>query len=989
MKRLLSIIVAVAVILATLTLGVTAASKDSYSIVKRDGKWICVDKKGNFNKNANGIYQNSNGWWKTSNGVVTFKETGVFQNENGWWRVVNSKVDFKANGIYQNQNGWWKTTNGKVTFKDNGVFQNENGWWRVEHSKVDFKANSIYQNQNGWWKTTNGKVTFKETGVFKNEFGSWYVENSRVEFNKNGKVDYNNNNYQITNGKAEPIGLETAIISFNANGTDVNNLPDSITVTINERVVEPPAPLRDGYYFVGWFTDEDTTEKYDFSMPVLNSIMLYAKWRLSTDNLNDDIIDRGDIEILSEEGIIDVEYDEKGRPVAIDGEFSDNTILSKEDASDVLNSANSLFGNGFFCSTSDISLQTIEDNTEKMESFYRFSPSINGIPVLGSQIIISTDNNGKITGLLNSYDSRIENINTNSVISIKEAESIAVNQMINDETVNNFLGEIEKRSSQDYDEIVEQFKSELNITTELIILALGEEKEPELVYAVTISCSAYLEQGNDEANYLLDIKNTYFVSATDSSGSIIDSICNDENVTLNANDSSGRLRYFEATKIGDTYEMKDTNRNIETYKARLKLSIPLYHEFPGEIVTTNINRPVSPDAVSAHANMSVVYDYYLNHLGRWSYDNNGAKIISSIVSFDNNASWKRELQQFVFYGKSSRCLDVCGHEFTHAVINHVVGNGKMITLNYKGESGALNESYADIMGCLIEGKTGKDKWLFGEDSKTYRNLADPSEYGQPEHYKDRKFGVINYSGFTGPNNDDGVHYNSGIFNFAAYKMMTDSRTKTVSDETWARVFYNSLFRLTTTANFFQARCAVIYAARNAGFNNTQLNAIKEAFDAVGITEKNSIRINLTWGEKPNDLDSHLIGPFFDNENNYHISFSEDRAFSADGSTILAELDYDDTTSYGPEIITIYDCNPGTYYYYVHDFSNASSESSTEMSTSAAKVKVYDNKTLKHSFVIDKNSTGTYWDVFKMTIASDGTISIIPVNKYGTSSSFPI
>lgn len=42
-------------------------------------------------------------------------------------------------------------------------------------------------------------------------------------------------------------------------------------------------------------------------------------------------------------------------------------------------------------------------------------------------------------------------------------------------------------------------------------------------------------------------------------------------------------------------------------------------------------------------------------------------------------------------------LDVEGHEFTHMVVNHI-GNSNGIDsgLVYKGESGALNESFADI-----------------------------------------------------------------------------------------------------------------------------------------------------------------------------------------------------------------------------------------------------------------------------------------------------
>jgi Zn-dependent metalloprotease len=49
------------------------------------------------------------------------------------------------------------------------------------------------------------------------------------------------------------------------------------------------------------------------------------------------------------------------------------------------------------------------------------------------------------------------------------------------------------------------------------------------------------------------------------------------------------------------------------------------------------------------------------------------------------------------------------------------------------------------------------------------------------------------------------------------------------------VFYESLYRLPSTARFVDARYAVIASARANGFTATQVTAIKSAFDAVGVT----------------------------------------------------------------------------------------------------------------------------------------------------------
>ena len=261
-------------------------------------------------------------------------------------------------------------------------------------------------------------------------------------------------------------------------------------------------------------------------------------------------------------------------------------------------------------------------------------------------------------------------------------------------------------------------------------------------------------------------------------------------------------------------------------------------------------------------------------------------------------------------------------------------------------------------------------------------MSSPSSYEQPEHYSTR---------YTGTEDDGGVHTNSGIFNLAAYKMMTDSRVNDITQTTWAKVFYRSLYRLTEDATFLEARGAVVVAAKTLGFTAEQQQAIKDAFDAVGITEPDGIRIVLTWGETPSDLDSHLVGPGINGGERFHTAFYQ-RTYYADGtydsnsSKYVADLDYDDTTSYGPEVTTIHMLRPGEYYFFVHDYSNRSSETSTEMAHSGATVKVYrgSSGTPINTFNVDPSSRGTYWNVFKLTIGSGGTIediTIDPINTY--------
>lgn len=134
---------------------------------------------------------------------------------------------------------------------------------------------------------------------------------------------------------------------------------------------------------------------------------------------------------------------------------------------------------------------------------------------------------------------------------------------------------------------------------------------------------------------------------------------------------------------------------------------------------------------------------------------------------------------------------------------------------------------------------------------------------------------------------------------------------------------------------------------------------------------NDIRIVLTWGVSPSDLDSHLTGP--SGSGRFHVYYS---SRSATG----AILDVDDVTSYGPETITISQFTSGTYRYSVHDYSNGGSSVSTAMSNvSGAQVRVFQGSTQIATFNVPSGRTGNLWTVFEIDGA---TRNLTPVNTVG-------
>ncbi|RKX48367.1 MAG: hypothetical protein DRP38_04885 [Thermotogae bacterium] len=129
------------------------------------------------------------------------------------------------------------------------------------------------------------------------------------------------------------------------------------------------------------------------------------------------------------------------------------------------------------------------------------------------------------------------------------------------------------------------------------------------------------------------------------------------------------------------------------------------------------------------------------------------------------------------------------------------------------------------------------------------------------------------------------------------------------------------------------------------------------------------QFTLTWGENPSDLDAHLWTPEIEGQT-YHIYWYYK---GAKDTPPYADLDVDDTTSWGPEHITIYRNFPGTYVFAVHHYAGDGL-----ITTSGAVVRIFkpdgDVKILR----VPSNEyaeSGWWWWVCEIN-GSTGQINII-------------
>lgn len=118
----------------------------------------------------------------------------------------------------------------------------------------------------------------------------------------------------------------------------------------------------------------------------------------------------------------------------------------------------------------------------------------------------------------------------------------------------------------------------------------------------------------------------------------------------------------------------------------------------------------------------------------------------------------------------------------------------------------------------------------------------------------------------------------------------------------------------------------------------------------GIAAGTGVRIVLTWGETPSDLDSHLVF------GGYHVYFSWKNSGGC-------SLDVDDRDSYGPETVTIPAVSESyTYHYYVHNYSGTGT-----FKNANAVVKVYIGAK-EYTFYAPAGE-GWYWHIFTLNGAT--------------------
>ncbi|CDT69034.1 conserved hypothetical protein [Vibrio coralliirubri] len=149
-----------------------------------------------------------------------------------------------------------------------------------------------------------------------------------------------------------------------------------------------------------------------------------------------------------------------------------------------------------------------------------------------------------------------------------------------------------------------------------------------------------------------------------------------------------------------------------------------------------------------------------------------------------------------------------------------------------------------------------------------------------------------------------------------------------------------------------------------------------------VLEETDMRIVVTWGESPRDMDNHLW--LYDTENGNELDHIYYRDMSHDlGEGNVVQQDVDDVNGHGPETITIPNYQDADMHYSVHNYTNRSWDVD---GVEDVQVQVFVGDTLVETFSPDlsDNPSGDHWHVFDIV---NGII--VPSQDVGTQNAFDL
>ena len=307
----------------------------------------------------------------------------------------------------------------------------------------------------------------------------------------------------------------------------------------------------------------------------------------------------------------------------------------------------------------------------------------------------------------------------------------------------------------------------------------------------------------------------------------------------------------------DIYKLLDNSRGkgIETLSLNNQTNLFSTQQIIDSNNTWNkFKNSIDRSALDVHFGATATYDYFYNIHKRNSIDDNGYKLTNLVHYGQNfvNAYWDGSK---MIFGDGNEdigplvSLDIIGHEISHGLTSNTA---KLILEN---ESGALNESFSDIFGVLIDFYTRPDKanWTVAEEvSPLIRSLENPAINNDPSTYFGKNWKPLGGADFGG------IHSNNGVQNHWFYLLANGGKGINDNNDTFDLqgigiekagqiVYRNLVYYLTPQSTFNDARLGSIKASEDLFGNcSKEVESVTNAWYAVGIGNKYESKINADY-----------------------------------------------------------------------------------------------------------------------------------------------
>ncbi len=467
---------------------------------------------------------------------------------------------------------------------------------------------------------------------------------------------------------------------------------------------------------------------------------------------------------------------------------------------------------------------------KRNEHFYKYQQKYLGVPVEYAFVRIR-EQKSKIKSVVGDFYAELQVLNTNSISEVQALEF--AKQAIPAKKYKWEMKEEEAALKQ----LLEQPDFSYDPKTSLVIFPI------ENTFRYAYKLDIYTHEPDARYAIYIDAEDGKVLKKTPTMCSI--------DVRGNAQTKYHGAQSIQTDSVApNTFILRENNRKNRGMKIETRNSLTNYEA--GSVNFTdadnfwnNVNPQMDEAAVDCHFGVEMTYDYFLDSLSRDSYDDDGSKLLQYVHFEKNwfNAQWTGTYSRFGDgNGEPLTSIDIVSHEITHGVTQYSAG------LEYQYESGALNESFSDIFGNVVEFKklNSGASWLIGQRSFTLRDMSNPNARGNPDCYGGRFWTNQSNCIPTDVNDWCGVHNNSGVQNFWFYLLCVGdtgvndlNKTYTVEAigmDKAAQITYRNLRDyLNPVSNFADARAGSIQAAIDLyGYDSKEMIAVMNAWHAVGV-----------------------------------------------------------------------------------------------------------------------------------------------------------